>query len=310
MAEPVDWADGTVTVRLMGGLGNQLFQYSTGRAVAGRLGCELRVDVGYLTATRKTETPRPYQLEWLVPSHQVVNRGASGALDRLRHRVGRSAAWIRPEHVFTEAGFTYDPSITRVTPGVTLVGDFQSWRYFDDIADSLRSDLHKAAPKTDWYTQMRDRLYGKSWIAIHVRRGDYRKPQNEAFHGLLGPGYYQSALHKMTLLIPDGPLVIFSDEPDSALSVLDTSPREVVVAHTPETSHPMESIALMSEASGVIIANSSFSWWGAWLAGSEPPVVCPRPWFKHTRFNEVDLRPPSWMSVPSDYESHRASWEI
>lgn len=288
-------------IQLVGGLGNQLFQYAAARAAALQLGCTLEVEVVIADQEVPGQTPREFALQWLVPPDGIVGGVRSS---RLVQRLMRTFPRAVPRGTFVEAGFPYDPRILAIRPGTTLIGYFQSWRYFADCADLVRSELLQSAPRSPWFDDTAAELADLGdWTSVHIRRGDYTTPRNGAFHGLLGAAYYRTAIAEVSRHLPLGPLVVFSDEPESALSILQDTSLNVVLVQPPEDAHPMESIRLMAGASAIITANSSFSWWGAWLADPDVPVVCPNRWFKGAKHDERDLRPTSWLSVPADFET-------
>ncbi|MHB1164272.1 MAG: alpha-1,2-fucosyltransferase [Candidatus Nanopelagicales bacterium] len=290
-----------ITVRLLGGLGNQLFQYAAGRAVAERLRCPLYVDAGRLAAVLPGDTPRSFDLGWLVDPAHVRAATTPRLPARLLRRVANRVHL--PTGTFAEASFAYDSRIESVQVGATLEGYFQSWRYFAEISDSLRGSIRDAAPRSPWFEESAAALAaGGPWIAVHVRRGDYVRPRNAAFHGLLGRRYYQSALGALRERGTEGRLVVFSDEPDAAVELLGADGADAVAVRPPASAHPMESIALMSLAGGIITANSSFSWWGAWLADpGRSEVACPTPWLARAGADERDLRPREWVSVDAGF---------
>lgn len=295
-------------IRLEGGLGNQLFQYAAARSGAARLGCPLEVAVIGAPAA-PNETPRDFALDWLVPRGALVAGDGPG---RLARRLMRAFPRAVPKGSFVEAGFAYDPRILDIAPGTTLMGYFQSWRYFDDRADALRTEIARAAPRSAWLEETAQTLSSQGpWTAVHIRRGDYANARNAAFHGLLGPAYYARALEQVREHAPDcahGPIVVVSDEPAVASAMLTDTlhGRRLTLVEPPPQSHPMESVMLMAQASAIVTANSSFSWWGAWLAGPAATVVSPGTWFRGARHDEGDLRPPSWMTAPSDFMSTHA----
>lgn len=288
-------------IQLVGGLGNQLFQYAAARAAALRLGCTLEVEVVMADPAAPGQTSRAFALQWLVPDDGIVG-GVRPV--RLIRRLMRTFPRAVLPGTFVEAGFPYDPRILAIRPGTTLIGYFQSWRYFADCADLVRSELLRSAPRSPWFDDTAAQLADLGdWASVHVRRGDYTTARNGAFHGILSAEYYRAAIADVSRHLPHGPLVVFSDEPESALSILQDTSRNVVLVQPPEDAHPMESISLMAGASAIITANSSFSWWGAWLAGPDVPVVCPNRWFKGAKYDERDLRPASWLSVPADFDT-------
>ena len=142
------------------------------------------------------------------------------------------------------------------------------------------------------------------WIAVHVRRGDYLKPRNSSYHGLLGASYYEPALSKLSLRGCDFRVVAFSDDPDAALELFGAQASSVETVRPPAESNPAESMLLMSQAGAIVTANSSFSWWAGWLADpAASTVVCPVPWFSQAGADESDLRPPTWVAIDADFTS-------
>lgn len=299
-AEPE--ADG-ITVRLRGGLGNQLFQFAAGSAVADRLACPLFVDTGPLADVLPGDTTRTFELDWLVDPANVLTGSPSVLSGRLLRRVARHLPIQLGARTFTEGSFAYDATIAAVQRGTTLEGYFQSWRYFDSIKGPLRSRLQGAAPRSQWRASMEEQLSASGpWTAVHVRRGDYLKPRNSAYHGLLGRSYYQTALAELAGRGLDHRVVLFSDDPEAAGGLVGPQAVPVEIVRPPADTNPIESILLMSRATAVVTANSSFSWWAAWLADpSSSTVVTPVPWLSQANADESDLRPPGWATVDAGF---------
>lgn len=302
MIAHADAREAGITVTLMGGLGNQLFQYAAARSVAHRLQCPVFTDTSRLGASLPSDTAREFALDWLVDPAQVVSKRRKAKGSWVAHRVFVNFSSRTPGNTFRESGFRYDDRVTGVRLGATLTGYFQSWKYFNDIASSLRSELILKSPRSSWFDVMENDIKrsGPS-IAVHVRRGDYLRTRNAAYHGVLGRDYYARALESLRANGVSGRLVIFSDEPNSAAELI-SGLGDIHLVHPTENVHPMESIALMSRCSAVVTANSSFSWWGAWLADPAlTTVVSPAPWMRSSLLDDRDLRPTSWLSVPSDF---------
>jgi hypothetical protein len=290
-----------ITIRPVGGLGNQLFIYAAGRAAATRLCCPLLVDPTTYAFPMPGETPRRLELDWLITPEQLLEATRPRRTERISRGLQRRFPALAPDDVLQEAGFAYDPRIEQVGPGVTLRGYFQSWRYFTAIESALRTELLAKAPTSQWSEGEQEILGGLGrWIGVHVRRGDYLQPFNARHHGVLGPSYYRSAIERL-IGHTDMPLVVFSDDPEAARMLI--QPLHPI-AHTviaPKQAHPMETIRLMAGADGLAIANSSFSWWGAWLAGpSSTRTVAPIPWFVRSGNDERELCPPQWMRIDSE----------
>lgn len=290
-----------VTIRPVGGLGNQLFAYACGREVSQRLDCPLYFDLGNYVFPVSGETPREFELDWLVPDDRVLRNPSRLGSSRIVQGLQRRFPQLVPASEFREGSFTYDERILEVRRGCRLTGYFQSWRYFQDVGPELREDLIRSAPTSDWSTRTLAELSRlEPWTAVHVRRGDYALASNATYHGLLGDDYYREALATLRDTGADGPLVVFSDDDAASAEVLGAAAVDAHFVRAPRDSHPMESIVLMSTANAIVTANSSFSWWGAWLADpSHTATVAPQPWFRAGGHDERDLCPPQWLRRPS-----------
>lgn len=301
MTELDNPADSIVT-RLVGGLGNQLFIYATARATAERLGCPLLIDISGLGLTSRGGTKRQFELRWLVPERSILKEQVHlfSFLRLSRFRNTNPQRW--QGRVFREAGFDFDPRIATVKRGTTMIGYFQSWRYFTSIEESLRSEIFHKPPTSPWFDKTRESLKRVGpWVGVHVRRGDYLRARNKTHHGLLGRDYYRRALQQLD---PERslPLVVFSDDPKLANDLISPiAPIDQLIV-PPKWANPIESLLLMSQASRLVIANSSYSWWGAWLGGSKSDsVVAPDPWFAHDKRKQRDLYMPAWVTLPSAF---------
>jgi hypothetical protein len=203
------------------------------------------------------------------------------------------------ERCFRESGFRYDPAVLSITPSLRIEGYFQSERYFADIAPAIREDF---TPREDLLAEINllaEKLIPSGpCVSLHVRRGDYTNPATMAVHGLLDAPYYEKALRLVTERIGQAlPICVFTDEPAWARAnlALPGEPRFI----SEHTRSPLQDLILMSRCTHHITANSSFSWWGAWLNPSQDKiVVTPREWFQPiSGLDTRDLRPAGWMQA-------------
>lgn len=304
MTAPASAGGAAITVRLAGGLGNQLFEYAAARGVAARLDCAVLVDTARLARVGPGDTARDFALGWLVDPQHVLDTGAGHAPGRLRSALERRVPGLARGRVFQQHGFAYDPLVEQVQRGTTLAGYFQSARYFEHIEHELRREILDRIPVSTWRVDTEARLHELGpWIALHVRRGDYLQARNSAYHGLLGRGYYERALAALDARGVTGTRVVFSDDPAAARAMLGDLAADALVVEPAPDADPAESIAMMSGAAAVVTANSSFSWWAGWLADpAAAVVVCPTPWLHEARLDERDLRPGSWVTVDAGFD--------
>lgn len=259
-----------VEVRLAGGLGNQLFQFAAGWEIAERLGAPLYMNTSGLS---KSGTPRKFELE------EVVQGVASWGADSTSRRL------------FAQKGFSYDENVLKVRNGTLLQGYFQSPKFFSST-NTVVLDLIR---KSDAFNRG-EMVDVQPFLALQIRRGDYLKTQNQRIHGIVPEEFFLRALEFLRKIHGALDVIVFSDDANTAERLAKEIPR--AFAHHPPTSEsPLQTLGLLSKASGFAISNSSFGWWGAFLAGAQSTVIVPRPWFKDLALNTRDLFPEKWLSL-------------
>lgn len=292
-----------IIAKIKGGLGNQLFQYSAARRLACALGAELKLDLRWFDNVMK----RQYSLD----AFNIQARPASSAeIERLR--LGRCAsckrawAWLLnriPQPASScvrEKYFHFDPSVLDLHGHVYLDGNWQSERYFVEIADKIRQELtFKNAPRGR-NAEAVSKIEACLSVSVHVRRGDYVSDARAAsIHGPLPPSYYRRGLAFFSDRVNEPCFFVFSDDPDWAARTFPTEfPRVVMRQNGPDA--PAEDLRLMSLCKHHIIANSTFSWWGAWLRPQKDSIViAPTQWFspqEQRRRRMQDLIPEGWIT--------------
>jgi hypothetical protein len=287
-----------ITIRPLGGLGNQLFVYAAGSTVANKLETELIVDL----ASMASSPGRKYELDSFGSQiSQVTNTfdsiqpsNSKKLLQRLTNAFG--GRHVAPTTI-KDRGFWFDPRILSAPNGSTLEGYLQSWKYFHADSARLREEIWALSQPTEWFGEWSRKLRSEQpWVGIHVRRGDYL---NIPGMGISTNYYYERAINLITQLHGEKSVIVFSDDPELAArlpSIAGLENVEFIVP--PSESGPIESLLLMSLASHLIMANSSFSWWAAWLGDSEVrTVIYPRPWIDFRFINDRDLPLPNWIGL-------------
>ena len=301
-----------ITVSLIGGLGNQMFQYAAGKALAERHGVPLALDISGF----RNYPLRSFLLDRLLVPEAVISVQAEltrkpeinfarakwkGRIDRLLGKAGLPKLAALPNE-YRETHFHYDPAFEALGPQIALFGYFQSERYFNSIAEGLRIWFSPREPLGGVAATALKRIEAsRQPISVHVRRGDYLNPGTTEVHGILGEQYYREAIRRIESEPGrEAEFFIFSDDPAAAEQVLDFVPKSRLVHVRGDPERPWEDMALMAHCRHHIVANSSFSWWGAWLNGSpDKIVVAPRAWFAPAELkkNTADLYPPGWILV-------------
>jgi hypothetical protein len=290
-----------IVCRLQGGLGNQLYQYAVGRALAARLSRPLLIDA----RTIEPEAPaRQYELGAFQIEENIVS-GLSAFCTRWvgSVRLGRFFQAIFPPakhyRLIRDREEGFDASIFDPHPGtIVLHGYWQSYKYFDEVADDLRKELAFRYVPGSENAKLIDEIESSSSVCVHVRRGDYvNNPSFSEALGACGIDYYQRALTKISEKIANPKFFVFSDDPDWAESNLQL-PGQTAFMRQNLGRSDVEDLRLMSRCKHFIIANSSFSWWGAWLAHSPNKIViAPARWFLQDKTPPADRIPPNWIRV-------------
>ena len=302
-----------ITVSLIGGLGNQMFQYAAGKALAERHGVPLVLDISGF----RDYALRPFLLDrLLVP--EAVNVGQAEPAEKPGANFTRAKWMARVDRLLGKAGlpklisslneyrephFQYDRAFEELGPKVSLFGYFQSERYFNSIAGNLREWFSPREPLGAAAAAALNRIEASRLpVSVHVRRGDYLKPGTHEVHGILGESFYRQVFERLESMVRrEAEIFIFSDDPAAAEQVLSFVPGSRLIHVYGDPERPWEDMALMARCRHHVIANSSFSWWGAWLNPSpDKIVVAPRAWFVATELskrNTSDLYPAGWILV-------------
>jgi hypothetical protein len=284
-----------IAVRLMGGLGNQLFQYAVGRCVSDARAARLVLDLGWFAADYpKSVHRRTFELEGLAASEARIELSES-EIDRLEAPLGRRRRFLRSSprlHVIRERNVgLFDATVLDAPDASLLVGYWQSEKYFSPIAEVLRAEI------TEWLAHAAptpDGVVTADTIGIHVRRGDYvSNPEAAARHGVLEAAYYERAVAFVCSRTAARRVLVVSDDPEWARDHLAF---DVPTDHLgTSTDDALTAFAVLGRCVHHVIANSSFSWWAAWFNNNpERIVVAPRRWFRDSALATSDLVPSSW----------------
>ena len=276
-------------VKLYGGLGNQMFQFATGRALALRRRTELALDVTWFSdAGLRARTPREFELSVFAFRAKTLDRTApSDALAKRQFRTVR------------EPGFVFAPEVLDAPDDSLLDGYWQSERYFADAEQQLRSDLRfKGRPSRRNRAMLRAIRRTREPVSLHVRRGDYvHDEKTHQFHGVAGLDYYDAAIDVIRQQVQDPQFFVFSDDPEWCRDNLELPESTTFVDHN-SGKQSFEDMRLMSNCRHHIVANSSFSWWGAWLAANkDKTVVAPRRWFADETIDTSYMLPAGWRTL-------------
>ncbi len=281
-----------------GGLGNQLFQYAAARSLAQRLRTELVLDPYWFSHPVPGETARSLELDKYPVKLRIAEADEQYRWRWLRGRVGRYLPLFSSTRLVRERGFGFNESIHQAKANSYLLGFWQSERYFAEIRETLQRELTPLAPPSQRDEVLLQAMTAGNAVSVHVRRGDYVSSASaNAFHGVCSPDYYERAIQHVTARVKSPILFIFSDDPDWTRANIGTGGCPAHYVNHNTAPDAFQDLRLMSRCKHHIIANSSFSWWGAWLA-SHPDqiVVAPTQWFRADR-PTPDLIPAHWIRL-------------
>ncbi len=291
-----------IITQLMGGLVNQMFQYAAGRGLSLRKNTTLNLDVsGFANygLHQGFELQRVFGDQFEIASLMSIRK----VLGLQSHAIVRRVmsqnffASFRDKGFIIEPHFCYWSGINDLTKDCYLSGYWQSEKYFGDIAPQIRTDFTFQLPLENQNSEIVKQINQVNAVGLHVRRGDYaNNPKTTATHGLCSLDYYLLSIKRMADQVERPYFFIFSDDIAWVRNNLKINFPHQYVSHN----HGLESyndMRLMSVCKHQIIANSSFSWWGAWLnANTDKVVIAPQKWFSITT-DTSDLIPPGWIKV-------------
>src|SRR5579863_3208697 len=256
-----------ITIQLLGGHGNQLFQWAFGMAQAKWLGVKLQLN------TSKLGGNRPYTLnQWTAEKSDVP---------------------YQVEPTVREQGMPYNPALANsIKNGDVIQGYWQTEKYFQGVEEELQA----LRPRATNNAALEAIFSSTQPVAVHVRRGDYTREPHASFHGNLGLEYYNNAFNYIIERILRPTFFIFSDDPQWCREHFTSEGRRSVVVVEPL--EEAADIQAMSLCKHNIIANSSFSWWGAYLGKKgDRVVVAPKNWFQSKDEDARDIVPERWVRL-------------
>lgn len=283
-----------VAVQLSGGLGNQMFEYALYLKLKS-MGKEVKIDD--FTCYGEQELQRTNQLSVFGVSYERLSEQEYIALTdssmRPADRVRRKLLGRR-DLSYREASCNFDPEVLRREPTL-LLGYFQSEQYFADIKEQVREAFRfqgTDAKNTGLFLpaeqqELLSEIRGSEAVSVHIRRGDYFSAQNQAlFGGICDDAYYERALAEMKRRLPEAVFFFFSNDTEWVKERYRGENCVVVEGNGEDAG--FRDLFLMSQCRHHIMANSSFSWWGAWLdENPDKIVIAPKKWFNDMECRDI-----------------------
>lgn len=288
---------------IQGGLGNQMFQYAAGRALSKHYGVPLLLEKSWFANTPKGSTPREFQLSLfkLPASDQIKSKNSllTGKLGRIAQRINP----FKPYTICESQGFQFDPKLFllegALNKDIHMVGYWQSYKYINEIRSILQDEFQTKNPLSNHYAVYLEQIKRTDSTMLHIRRGDYIHLRSAyEFHKPLEIDYYLNAIDTMLLKNPEMHFFVFSDDLEWAKAMLPKTLNITYVENTGKPDAAVQELQLMTHCNHYIIANSSLSWWGAWLKkDTTGTVLAPNRWIRDAALNLSDLLPAEWIRL-------------
>lgn len=282
-----------IITKLIGGLGNQMFQYAAGRSLAHANNTQLKLDIsGY--NNQKGITPRSYMLDIFNIQSNYANKTEIYKFrgNNILLRIFKMNPYIM------EKQFYFDPKIHIVKDNSYLDGYWHSEKYFKNIEQIIRQEFTYINKPDKTNKELIKQIDSCNSVSVHVRLGDYVEDEKtNQFHGVCRLDYYKAAITHEARQVKSPHFFVFSDDPGWCKANLHLKYPTTYVTNN-HGGKDYEDMRLMSECKHNIIANSSFSWWAAWLNQyPDKTVIAPKKWFNDKSINTRDLIPKSWIKI-------------
>jgi hypothetical protein len=282
-----------IIVKISAGLGNQMFQYALGRRLSLDWQDELKFDLSWFNNIKKGDIPRKLEIDkFNIFLKEATTAEAAKLAPGLIKKIIKKVRGRLNRNFF----YQFYPRLLRKRKAVYLDGYFQSYKYFNPIRETLLADFSlKNGFSPEGQKIKNDIELTKEAVALHIRRGDYATSQ-KGYHGLCNLKYYEKALGEINKKNENAKLFIFSDDIAWAKNNLTFNQTTVFVSRP--NLNDAEELILMSLCQHQIIANSTFSWWAAWLnKNPEKIIIAPKLWLAATDINTSDLLPSDWLKI-------------
>lgn len=283
-----------IIVAIMGGLGNQLFQYAVGRALSYKFGYDLVLDTRWFK-NNQTVTQRKYKLHHYPITARLLNKQEKKWAMLNEHPFLRqlSINLCRWKYYYERDTYVFDEQVLHLPDNNYLYGYWQSYKYFEEINDIIRQEFNLLTPMGDMDNKTAEKINDTNAISLHIRRGDYLLKPIE--RGLCSLAYYQKAVDFLNQRVEAPHYFVFSDDHEWVIKNLKIPAQTTYIIHNNEE-NAFQDLRLMSLCRHHIMANSSFSWWGSWLNHKQGKIViAPNRWLGKNA--TADLIPSNWITM-------------
>lgn len=290
-----------ICAKIIGGMGNQMFIAAAAIALAKRHDCALAFDLGsYKKYDIHDYALEPFDLDAKILPETAPSKSQTYLMKLSTRLRGQKGKQVHGCEVWEQPGYHYFSEFEHLGVNTYLSGYFQSPKYFAGYEATIKNIFNLEKGMTECGMRMAETALsaGQNAIGIHLRRGDYvTNPRALAHHGLMDEAYYKRALKLLDPLVKEPELFVISDDRDATRQMFSEF-GDIMIA---DGTNEFDDMNLLARCHHKIIANSSFSWWGAWLGhNGQGLTLCPRHWFSidiMRKTSVIDLIPENWVIV-------------
>jgi len=293
----------TIYSYLQGGLGNQMFQYAIAKALSERYRAAFVLNYSWFNAPQGDATPRELQLNHLkIQDIAFVDEVFPKKLGKFR-RILQPFLPAQPLVIYQRNAFDFDPTLFNLkdilNKDLYLSGYWQAFPYIEAIKEQLKEEFQTKDNLSNIYQNYLKEIKSSESVMVHIRRGDYvHLPTASQYHGTLPISYYLTIMNELLGFKPHAHFFIFSDDLDWAKEELGTDFEITYIEHVQTSDAPAQELQLMRACKHHIIANSTLSWWGAWLKQDPSGLVyAPSLWIRDANLDTSELLPAKWKKV-------------
>ncbi len=292
-----------ILTKLKGGLGNQMFQYATARFLGHKTNTTIVLDISSFNNKfqNNTDTQRDFDLGKMNISSNIDSTPLKFSL-RLSRFLNHKIFKKFHEDYDKDLLIKYEENL-KSGKNIYLEGYFQSEKNFAPIRDILLKEFSlKEEFKSPKFTELQSEIQECNSVGIHIRRGDYIKSSAvTSYHGICSIEYYKNAMKLISEKSTNTPnFYFFSDDPQWVSENLELNESAKIISD--QKLSAVEELFLMSSCKHNIIANSTFSWWAAWLnQNHDKIVISPTPWVEKTPNPHPNIIPETWIKIPKNH---------
>jgi Glycosyl transferase family 11 len=288
-----------VIIKVNGGLGNQLFQFAMGLAIEETLGFQVKYDL----SEYKFVSSRKFDLDKFVGNLKIATVGEiernNNVLQKIKFQIFKCLGFpfgLNGLKYYLERNFQYDEKVFDLADDIYLSGYWQSEKYFINHRIKILNRIKISDSDSPLNMSYLRQIRTSNSVSIHVRRGDYiSNSQTNSIYASCDLGYYEKAIQFLSSQLEDLTFFVFSDDMEWVTTNFSKFDRMIFVNVNLEDT-AFEDLKLMSNCKHNIIANSTFSWWAAWLnQNSNKIVIAPKVWYKNMYSNNHEIVPKKWL---------------